>query len=457
MTASILPQSRICETTTTAGTGNLTLGGVLNATYRPFNGNVANASKINYLIEDVTNGALEEGFGTFTSPSTISRDTIVRSSNGNSIVTLAAGTKIVWLNVPPEQLGGCIDPGRTNCRIGLDSSDPRYMSDKTAQTTLYALPDNGDVIALPTSWGDWAAVRFSSLSILATDSAQTGNFGSTQKVITNLTTTVHLVRGMKVTGTNIGAGSKIASIDSSTQVTLDTNTTGTGSGTALTFKLPANTQYYAYMVLNTSGAAQFQLGAAGLEAVSRINGVLTNTSVIASGDSNSIAAGAGKLLGIISTTGTDGQLEDSATFRGVANWFNTIEKKAESTDTTGPSTSSTTYVQVASVQFSFVTFANYDYEIKAFGQMEVVNSAESAILAIGSGATTLASGCVPQYVYGAAVGLTEVNPAVASLSEHGSAGLITRYLIFRSANGNAINIRGDLNGSANALRTIVKV
>lgn len=65
----------------------------------------------------------------------------------------------------------------------------------------------------------------------------TGNYLTTQKVITNLSldATKYLIVGMAVSGTNIGGGSKIASIDSSSQITLDTNTTGAQTGATLTF------------------------------------------------------------------------------------------------------------------------------------------------------------------------------------------------------------------------------
>lgn len=65
----------------------------------------------------------------------------------------------------------------------------------------------------------------------------TGNYTSTQKVITNLSldATKYLIVGMAVAGTNIGTNSKIASIDSASQITLDVNTTGAQTGATLTF------------------------------------------------------------------------------------------------------------------------------------------------------------------------------------------------------------------------------
>ena len=62
----------------------------------------------------------------------------------------------------------------------------------------------------------------------------TGTSSNGSKVITSCSSVVGLEVGMTVAGTNIAAGSKIASIDSATQITLDTNATGTNSGLTAT-------------------------------------------------------------------------------------------------------------------------------------------------------------------------------------------------------------------------------
>jgi hypothetical protein len=154
------------------------------------------------------------------------------------------------------------------------------------------------------------------------------------KVITGLTDTSQLVRGMQITGTSVGAASVIATIDSATQVTGTVNSTGSTTN-AVTFKLVASTLYDVFAVPTSSSAYRIQYGpawtssAAGsssravavtqANAVTNTNGVLYNDAVIASGDSNSIAANGGRWLGTIMSTATAGQTEDSSANRLVFN------------------------------------------------------------------------------------------------------------------------------------------
>jgi hypothetical protein len=65
-----------------------------------------------------------------------------------------------------------------------------------------------------------------------------GTPSSGSAVITAISSTVGLTKGMPVTGTNIGSGARILSVDSSTQVTLTVNSTGSPGSVSLTFKVP---------------------------------------------------------------------------------------------------------------------------------------------------------------------------------------------------------------------------
>jgi len=68
----LVVKDRVRETTTTTGTGTVTLGGV--------------------------------GIGTYTSSgTTLSRDTILESSNSGSAVNFSAGTKDVFVTYPAEK------------------------------------------------------------------------------------------------------------------------------------------------------------------------------------------------------------------------------------------------------------------------------------------------------------------------------------------------------------------
>lgn len=91
---------RVNETTTTAGTGTLTLAGAVTG-YQSFSV-VGNGNTTYYTIVGQTTGEWEVGIGTYTSAgTTLSRDTVLASSAGGTTkVTLSAGTKFVFCDYP---------------------------------------------------------------------------------------------------------------------------------------------------------------------------------------------------------------------------------------------------------------------------------------------------------------------------------------------------------------------
>jgi len=90
---------RVKETTTTTGTGTVTLLGASTG-YQSFAA-VGNANTTYYTIAGQTGSEWEVGIGTYTvSGTTLSRDTILASSNGGTAVTLSAGTKDVFVTYP---------------------------------------------------------------------------------------------------------------------------------------------------------------------------------------------------------------------------------------------------------------------------------------------------------------------------------------------------------------------
>jgi hypothetical protein len=97
----LILKDRISETTTTAGTGTLTLGGALSG-FQPFS-SIGNTNTTYYCITDTT--AWEVGLGTYSSSgNTLARTTVLSNSNGNTTpITLAAGTKTVFSVYPAER------------------------------------------------------------------------------------------------------------------------------------------------------------------------------------------------------------------------------------------------------------------------------------------------------------------------------------------------------------------
>ena len=89
------------------------------------------------------------------------------------------------------------------------------------------------------------AVNFSQTGVVSPDQTLTANYATGQKVVTGLSSTANLSVGMRVTNstsaTAIPANTTIASIDSSTQITLNNNTAAVGTGTSLSFGYAART------------------------------------------------------------------------------------------------------------------------------------------------------------------------------------------------------------------------
>ena len=92
-------KDRVKETTTTTGTGTITLAGAVTG-YQSFSA-IGNANTTYYCIAGQTTSEWEVGVGTYTSSgTTLSRDSVLASSNSGSKVTFSAGTKDVFVVYP---------------------------------------------------------------------------------------------------------------------------------------------------------------------------------------------------------------------------------------------------------------------------------------------------------------------------------------------------------------------
>lgn len=97
----LIVKDRVKETTTTTGTGTITLGGAVSG-FQSFAA-IGDGNTTYYTIQDGTAGTWEVGVGTYTSSgTTLSRDTVLASSNSGSLVDFAAGSKNVFVTYPAE-------------------------------------------------------------------------------------------------------------------------------------------------------------------------------------------------------------------------------------------------------------------------------------------------------------------------------------------------------------------
>ena len=95
-------EDRVRETTTTTGNGTITLAGAV-VGFQSF-AIIGNGNNTYYTIAGQGTSEWEVGIGTYTSSgTTLSRDTVLSSSNAGSLVTFSAGTKDVFVVYPSER------------------------------------------------------------------------------------------------------------------------------------------------------------------------------------------------------------------------------------------------------------------------------------------------------------------------------------------------------------------
>ena len=91
---------RVKETTTTTGTGALSLGGAPTG-FETFAAGIGNSNTTYYAIFHSTADEFEVGLGTLDGDSSdLTRTTVYASSNSDSAVNFSAGTKTVFCTMP---------------------------------------------------------------------------------------------------------------------------------------------------------------------------------------------------------------------------------------------------------------------------------------------------------------------------------------------------------------------
>lgn len=97
---------RVEQTTTTTGTGTLSLIAPSDASRKSFLQAATNGGQAYYCIETIDGTQYEYGIGTVTAgtPDTLTRN-VIASSNGNALVNFPSGTKRVFCTLPAARSG----------------------------------------------------------------------------------------------------------------------------------------------------------------------------------------------------------------------------------------------------------------------------------------------------------------------------------------------------------------
>jgi hypothetical protein len=128
---------RVKETSTTTGTGTLNLAGA-EPGYQTFVAGIGNGNTTYYAIVNRATSEFEVGIGTVTDAATdtLSRDTVISSSNSDALVNFSAGTKDVICTLPSEKSYVLDDAGDTT--ISADLSVTSISGSGAGLTTLNA-------------------------------------------------------------------------------------------------------------------------------------------------------------------------------------------------------------------------------------------------------------------------------------------------------------------------------
>jgi hypothetical protein len=140
---------RVRETTTTTGTGAVSLGGAVSG-FETFAAGIGNSNTVYYAIVHRTAAEFEVGLGTLDGDSSdLTRTTVISSSNSDSAVNFASGTKDVFCTLPASKAVFEDASGNVTLPGTLDVATTIQGTTITAETAF--VPDASDGAALGTS------------------------------------------------------------------------------------------------------------------------------------------------------------------------------------------------------------------------------------------------------------------------------------------------------------------
>ena len=174
---------RVKETTTTTGTGAISLSGAVSG-FETFAAGIGNSNTTYYCIAHQDQAEFEVGLGTLDGDSSdLTRTTVISSSNSDSAVNFSSGTKDVFCTMPASKLvfeDASSDVTLPNDLIlGSDSSVLKFGADSDITVTHAA--DTG-----LTTNGTFQATTITATTAFVPDAADGASLGTTSLEFSDL-------------------------------------------------------------------------------------------------------------------------------------------------------------------------------------------------------------------------------------------------------------------------------
>ena len=211
---------RVKETSTTSGTGTLTLGGAVTG-FETFAAGIGGDNTTYYCIFENGTNNFEVGFGTLNSgASTLARTYVISSSNSDGLVSFSSSSKEVFCTVPgskiglplPEEYGSSsVHPKIITVKVASKTSSHPYPAGGSSSSNAYFL-DGLESPALRFSGADSSAKYYYRF-----DQADSTNSGHPLRFYLEADKTTAYTTGVTTNGTpgSSGAYTQIA-VDSET-------------------------------------------------------------------------------------------------------------------------------------------------------------------------------------------------------------------------------------------------
>jgi hypothetical protein len=140
--------NRVQETTTTGGTGVITLAGAVTG-YITFAAGFTTGDVLFYVIDNGI-GEWEIGIGTLVTTGTLSRTTVIASSNSGALVNFSSGTKRVFCSAPTRSLVPDQD-SKSGYVLTTDGTNPSWTQTLNSVTIGNTAPASGAFTTLSAS------------------------------------------------------------------------------------------------------------------------------------------------------------------------------------------------------------------------------------------------------------------------------------------------------------------